>query len=65
VCNLNFWGATTSKEGLLLDQGANCAVSVVKGALGLVQDEVVGASADNGNRVGYRLDARNLDVTGT
>lgn len=62
MCDFDLWGTTTSKESLLLDERADSAVCIVKGALRLVEDEVVGAAADNGDSVDYRLDTGNFDV---
>ena len=47
--DLDLGGAATGNERLLLDQAADDAEGVVQRALGLVEDEAVGAADDHGH----------------
>lgn len=64
MCDFDLWGAATGEQSLLFDQRADGAVRVVQRALRLVEDEVVGAAADNGYGVYDGLDAGHFDVAG-
>ena len=44
MCHFHFHAGATWDEGSFLDEGANDAESIVEGAVGLVEDELVGPS---------------------
>jgi len=56
--------AAAGDEGFLLDEAADDAEGVVEAALGFVEDEGVGAAADNGDRLARGFDARYFDGAG-
>jgi hypothetical protein len=47
VCDFDFGGAATGEQGLFLDNRADGAMGVVKGALGLLENKGVCATADD------------------
>lgn len=67
VCDGDFGGATASNEGFLLDQAADDTEGIVKGAFCFVEDEGVGAAADDGDSLtgGFVGDACDFYGAGT
>ena len=49
----DFGGAAAGDEGAFFYQAADDAESVVEGAFGFVEDEAVGAAADDGDGLGF------------